>query len=293
MNNSQVAHIWAQQTKESGKGSNFFFNGPTIYSYGLHFPIATFTDKFDANGEKIVLFTSRGYSMTTNGKHIPKARMALHGLPVRVFCVPNLEPDHAENSAHYVSEYNAAILAASRSRKYGTENTDRAEQLRADCADYCAIFGQSFPTELEAEISPELLATAKARADKARTEDKARKANQAELLRIKMIERAQKWRNGDNVDLWGHPDTMLRLSANGRSVETSRGASVPVFDARALWQMVAACQRAAQVLDTPPPVAVGEFQLRSIDTFGNAQVGCHRIMFDESRAFATAQGWTV
>ena len=43
-NNSMVAHVWAQQTQAHGRnaGNTFYFEGPTIYSYGEHFPIATF-----------------------------------------------------------------------------------------------------------------------------------------------------------------------------------------------------------------------------------------------------------
>lgn len=37
MNNSMVAHLWANEKKESGKGSNLFFEGRSIYSYGYHF----------------------------------------------------------------------------------------------------------------------------------------------------------------------------------------------------------------------------------------------------------------
>lgn len=39
MNNSMVAHLWANEKKESGKGSNLFFEGRSIYSYGYHFEV--------------------------------------------------------------------------------------------------------------------------------------------------------------------------------------------------------------------------------------------------------------
>lgn len=37
MNNSMVAHLWANEKKESARGSNFFFEGKSIYSYDYHF----------------------------------------------------------------------------------------------------------------------------------------------------------------------------------------------------------------------------------------------------------------
>lgn len=37
MNNSMVAHLWANEKQESAHGSNFYFEGESIYSYGRHF----------------------------------------------------------------------------------------------------------------------------------------------------------------------------------------------------------------------------------------------------------------
>lgn len=34
MNNSMVAHLWANEMKEFANGSNFYFEGESIYSYG-------------------------------------------------------------------------------------------------------------------------------------------------------------------------------------------------------------------------------------------------------------------
>lgn len=39
MNNYMVAHLWANEKKESARGSNFFFEGESIYSYGYHFEV--------------------------------------------------------------------------------------------------------------------------------------------------------------------------------------------------------------------------------------------------------------
>lgn len=59
---AQVAHVWAQQEKERGNGSNMFFEGKTIYSYGYHFPLATFL----SNGA--VVINNESYSVST-AKH--------------------------------------------------------------------------------------------------------------------------------------------------------------------------------------------------------------------------------
>lgn len=59
----EIAHIWAHQRQDEARnsGGNFYFNGPTIYSYGGHFPIASLSGKHP----NVVYFTTRGYSNTT------------------------------------------------------------------------------------------------------------------------------------------------------------------------------------------------------------------------------------
>src|ERR1039458_2443164 len=72
----QVAHLWAHQSQEEAKNSNgsLYFNGKTIYSYGSHFPVATFAE--NAAGQTAVLFTTSTYSITTSG-HCSAVRSAV------------------------------------------------------------------------------------------------------------------------------------------------------------------------------------------------------------------------
>ena len=65
-NNSELSHVWANQTQTHGKGSSMFFEYDTIYSYGHHFIIAKhITNK---EGKKCVFFNDRHYSNSTS-KH--------------------------------------------------------------------------------------------------------------------------------------------------------------------------------------------------------------------------------
>lgn len=90
----QTAHVWAQQNEETldGRSSDgrMMFRGPTIYSYGTHFPIAHFTGKLDGNGRDVVLYNSQSRSVSTS-KHQSIVRGALHGLSVVVVSVPDLQ----------------------------------------------------------------------------------------------------------------------------------------------------------------------------------------------------------
>lgn len=297
--NAQLAHVWAQNRHASGDGSNFFFCGPTIYSFGRHFPIARFTDA-TAGGLPVVLFTIENGWGGYTGRHIGHARNALHGLNVEVIeCLEpgtrdgrhnsrelSQEDQHAANVEDYGARYLDALKAAALARSRGPQHIERAEQLRQWCALYCEAFALDVPAWVTDE-APANLPEIRARAAKHAAEEKDRK-------RAKLAGDAAEWRAGGRAELpYAYPDTLLRLSRNGRHVETSRGASVPVSDARRLWRLVAQCVATATGLTTPPPVAVGAFELRSISREGCCIVGCHTLDYSESLAFAAAQGWPL
>lgn len=79
MNNKQVAHLWANKSKQSASGSHFYFEGDTIYSYGRHFPIARHAIH---KGKPCVLFTTDDYSSSTS-RHKSYVRNAIaSGIPI-------------------------------------------------------------------------------------------------------------------------------------------------------------------------------------------------------------------
>lgn len=69
MNNAMVAHLWANEQKGSAKGSNFFFDGDSIYSFGRHFEAGRIVR--NKLGERAYLINTSRYSNTT-GKHMSK-----------------------------------------------------------------------------------------------------------------------------------------------------------------------------------------------------------------------------
>ena len=64
MNNYMVAHLWANEKKESARGSNFFFEGESIYSYGYHFEVGRIVR--NKRGEKAYLLNNEYYSTSTS-----------------------------------------------------------------------------------------------------------------------------------------------------------------------------------------------------------------------------------
>lgn len=64
MNNSMVAHLWANEQQESAFGSNFYFNGASIYSWGTHFEAGRIVR--NKRGEIAYLINEEKYSCSTS-----------------------------------------------------------------------------------------------------------------------------------------------------------------------------------------------------------------------------------
>jgi hypothetical protein len=105
--NSELSHVWANQTQSHGKGSNMFFEYGTIYSYGYHFRLGQFiTNK---EGQRCVFLNDRSYSNTTN-KHQSLVRRSIPQ-DVPFFHVVSFFDDidassraHKENLIQYINE---------------------------------------------------------------------------------------------------------------------------------------------------------------------------------------------
>jgi hypothetical protein len=134
-----------------------------------------------------------------------------------------------------------------------------------------------------------------ARADALAEANTLRERNEAQQAAA-LADAPRAWRAGEIASVPRGADTgrgvLLRLSRDGRAVETSEGATVPVTAARMLWRLVARCARTGNALRTPPPVRVGHFHLSHIEANGDATVGCHFIAYEEAHLFALSQRWT-
>ena len=292
MNNREVCHVWASQNRDAGKGSNLFFDGPVIYSYGYHFPIARMI-------LSVCLFTSEGYSSAT-AKHKSYVRGAIGG-HVHTFIVPDVLADsetaHAGNLSHIVAAREAAILAAARARSNGDAYIKRAERLADDARAYAAVF--NLPAPDLAPVSPELLADAQAKAKKASEarakETAARKAERAERERSDLAayqEKLDAWKTGAAVTVPYRNDEPTALRVKGDVIETSRGAVVPRSVAPGLWAAACTCRKNGETMrpETRGAAGVGDYSLREIRDDGAIVVGCHVLEFSELSRMAAALG---
>lgn len=291
MNNRQVAHVWAQQTKQSGKGSSFYFEGATIYSYGPHFPIARFVE---CKGRKAVLFTTRSHSNST-AKHLNYTHSALYGLPHPVFSVydPSQVPQSQVVRVDYTQRVAALAEAAARSRKHGESTIEQAQTLATEANACAEFFGWKWRLELPT-ITPELIAKMRERkaADRAAEivrEERREAARQEQAAKDRATIAA--WLTGADVQYpYSHGD-VTRLRVFGDTVQTSRGAEVPATHAKRLWPII------QRVVKSGTPYHrnghtehVGEFAVDAIEADGTLKAGCHIIAYAELQTVAVALG---
>lgn len=210
----EIAHLWAAQSPDvpsaRNPGGNFYFSGPTIYSYGSHFPTGHFatyrgegwagpargTDKFPRTAPegvqaRAVLLTSRKYSTTTSG-HVSSTRHAVDGHAVDIFNVPHVCPDrsrHAENLKHYrdrIAELWATTTGNRGSARRVLANVEQAGELAREANRYAAFFGITLKKSdrIDApELTPERAAELQTRADAEVVRAAARGATREEKYR--------------------------------------------------------------------------------------------------------------
>lgn len=281
MNNKEVAHIWANQSRERATGSHFYFDGATVYSYGSHFPIAR-------HYKGVVLFTSEGYSSTTS-KHKSYVRGACSHLTS--FTVANVMRDPCrEDVKNYGEQIKDLSLKAAKAR-----NPDAAlkilENAVNEANDFCERF--KFKTRFTMPDNlDELREKAKASAKREREAKAKREAKQqAEAQEI-----IQQWIAGEAVTI---PHFIGKVylrrqppiaKAEMGVMETSKGAKVELSEAEKAFRF-AVKMRERGWHRNGDTFQIGDYQLDAINEQG-VVAGCHRVAWDEIERFAESQGWT-
>ena len=297
--NHEVPHLWAHQSQDEARNStgSLYFSGPTIYSYGSHFPIARHVTN-DA-GQRAVLFTTATYSVTTSS-HCSAVRSAIpSGIPV--FHVPNVchgrysgseltADDHGGNLADYAERIEKYVITSARARSsYAKEwNHDRAVRLRDEAFAYCAFLGLPVPNISEVpELDSEALTAIRKREAK-RTAEKAEqtKRERAEAV-IRQQELITKWRAGQYSGCLYDVPAMLRI--DGNEVVTSRGARFPVSHAKRALAFVRKVHESGQAyVRNGRTIHLGPYALDRIEANGTVKAGCHVVSWEEIERIAPA-----
>lgn len=321
--NRQCAHVWAQQTQDSGRSNSMSFSGPTLYSYAT--PIARIYR--GAMGERIVLVTSETYSVTTSGKHMPAMHRALR-IDDITFSVPHVDVHsagdatasdyqgmakrgtHEANLTYLLAQYDAIKprLIKARDIAYLTDRDGFTVTYQRLCL-YASLFDLPIPHRDPNADWHDVLSLRAERDERNNTPAKiaAREraaAKKVELQAARDVKIAAA--NGDRTKLWlmgedvylSHsimPDMPTYLRIKGDEVQTSRGARVPVEDAKRVIPLI---RRIAQKgknaeFDTATECAglrVGHFTVDTIYANGDIQAGCHFIKAAEINRIALELG---
>ncbi len=120
MNIREIFHVWANRQKSAGRSGSVFFDQDTIYSYGHHYPIATFRTLQD--GSVVALVNSASNSPTTN-KHVSYARQSIHSVPQHQLDVKHWARivDQATLDAAIKAEAEDDVKAAAAAKQYRRE----------------------------------------------------------------------------------------------------------------------------------------------------------------------------
>src|SRR6266404_2006298 len=299
----EVPHLWFHQIQDSAKNSNgsFYFNGPTIFSWGSHFPIARHTNR---GKRTAVLFTTKTYSVSTSS-HCSAVRSAIPEGTL-IFHVPEVfdneryaSNSHAQNLKSYVERIADHLAKCARARQsYSKEwNHTQAIELRTEAREYAKFFHLKMPA-----IAPIPALDSKALADiKAREAKKS--AEKSAQERIRKAERAKaeaeladKWRSGEYHGYLYNAPVMLRIRTFGADesaagevgrVETSRGAQVPISHAlRGLRFVRAVVARGEAFQTNGHTFHLGHYKIDRIDVAGTLTAGCHVISLAEIERIA-------
>lgn len=226
---SELAHVWANQLQSDGRAGNMFFQNESIYSYGSHYEIAKFVTA--PNGQKVCFVNANGYSNST-AKHTGHVWNAIPD-GIRAYKVP-----FATGSSYSYRRYHhfdvqslPGIIAAmyvecknschdqikARTNFY---KFNQASGIYDNIVEICQLF------DLEIPARPENWDDARIKSENLRNTHAEREAQRHEKDLQKNLELLAKWLQHEfNGQLYNVP-VHLRISRDGKLIETTKGAKV-------------------------------------------------------------------
>ncbi len=302
VNNSQVVHLWANQSQSDARSNNRSFDGVNLYSYRTRVGCL-----HDVAGRRVALLTCRTYSVTTSAMMSETRRAVSH---LTSFDVPDVMGwDHAGNLHYLVSEYTNHVASMLRKRGEPTYDYSILGREWSRIGDYARAFGLAVPEidhsanvqRIQDHFSdPVRLAKRAARDLKTAAKREAAERAYAERRRTDRLEAAEKivlWRAG-SISTHQLPwaarsldDGSAMVRVVGDVLETSQGASVPLCHAIRVFRRVAACK--ASGMDwhrNGDTIRVGQFQVDAINADGSFRAGCHTFAWSEIEALASSIG---
>jgi hypothetical protein len=306
MSNERNAHRWAHPgTGNSLAGCNLFFDGPTAYSYGRHFPLATHWKPY--RGPAAILLTTDTYSVTTAGhrsrvaRAIPQSATVYEVSLCKLGVTPTPSAVLADLRTQAARAIDQALRATTRNHLY-----DVAERAAGVANDFAARYGLRAAGVTLPEGWADKRRACMERRNRAEVKRCARYAKErAERERIQAMNEAKRaaelpgllaaWQAGagaGHLPYWYRGPDLLRVNPrNPQEAETSRSVTVPMADVRRLAPYLAQLCRDCAALGkpwTPEDVRphLGAYHVEGVSAEGVLTVGCHRFALAEVERFA-------
>lgn len=296
MNNSQVAHIWAQNNGENAKGSNFFCETDgTIYSYGYHFPAAKFY-------LGTVILLDGGYYSSSTCKHQAYIRQSLPYATHTIFDVPNVvchtKLKHRENYKYLLNQSKTNLEKSKRARSNKPYLIQAAQQFTEQANNYTKIFKLGYK-----QLSTDMGGINKRfAADIKRAEKKRKKQLAAEkkaaLTAVKVWREYEDFTHDSaahRAALRNAPIQFLRLKqTDPDTIETSIGAEFPAAHAIRAWPLIRRIYKSGKCFKANGhTIKLGHFTIDRIDNNGTVYAGCHTVEYSEVERMAKILGLEV
>lgn len=270
-NTSEVVHVFAQQTQQEGRNQSgsIYFKENKIYSYGSHYLLGEFINK------DTIIINDFGYSMTTS-KHISELIDAT--IQYNQFYTSSIDIKYVQTEIDGFLKH----LAKARKPEIYISNITKLESNFTKWVEYCkenkikkrpfqifdyAINKSDYKYKKIVKIAntlltPEAIEKIKAKGKKDAIKQKAKDKRE---LKIKL----DKF-NSYKIDRFkiGEFD-YLRLSQNGKFVETSQNIRIEKNEAKKLYFAI------KKKLDIRGQ-KIGYYRVNKIDNKA-LTVGCHKI----------------
>jgi hypothetical protein len=245
--NRMVAHVWAQQNQSEGRSANkqFFFKDKTIFSYRASWPLATFI------GENEILLNVQRCSVTT-GNHLSCVNCALKS-DVKIWRV---DRNIISNPTEFLK------LTPEKREKFLTEKQAKEDEANKEVKrirDAAARKQRKEKTAASNMTLAQLLTMWRGNEEMNYHEKNA--------LQNKLREEYPGERQSD----------ILRLK-DDKTIETNRGATVPVKFAKKIYAQFKKCIiEKTEWVKNGKRIPAGNFEIDRIDQNGNVYAGCHYI----------------
>jgi hypothetical protein len=268
--NRELSHAWIHRTSnnESGNGSNFFYEGDTLYSYGNHFACAKDYGDF-------VLVNISNYSATTS-KHMSYTRQALTHKTTHEVDNPAAY-SKAEHQSNY-SDLKARIERVQKQIVRGRDGT-QAQNYRYTDLETLIRTANFYTRQFKLgyrQIPLDFSNDKKESIKRAITAEKVKQDRQAKKYLAEWVN------TGANRYKVSQSDIIYcRINDSTQMIETSHGASFPVTDAPLIWKAVTRARKhkKAWVSSHDSDFKAGMYRINKISKTGTLTAGCHTVKY--------------